>query len=114
MRPLKFRCKQYNISGWVMMRLQPREMTDPESFCQFTNLLDSDGKELYEGDVIESDRGQRHEIRYSTEQAAFIAHNLQNHGECLIDQKWINRYHRRIIGNIFDNPELTDQWKQNN
>jgi hypothetical protein len=66
---------------------------------QFTGLLDKNGKEIYEGDIIRAfdSMGEaiKHEIKWRQDLCAFTAH-----------QKWIDESKFEVIGNIYENPEL--------
>ena len=67
---------------------------------QFAGLLDRNGKEIYEGDVVllwdEPDRSQ---VIYDLQ----LAHTLMS--ECILSDSC------RIIGNIYENPELLGEKK---
>ncbi|GAA0259208.1 hypothetical protein GCM10008922_18610 [Faecalicatena contorta] len=85
-----------------------------DTIGQSTGLHDMDGKEVYEGDVIENPDGVRMEIRYGLYDAYCPVDrcNMDNVGfyavgyglpempiGCLED-------YAKVIGNIYDNPEL--------
>lgn len=76
---------------------------------QSTGLLDKNGKEIYEGDIIQSFDSQDYEIthiiEYSDEGAKFNAKH-KGFGNCGVSQKWITEFEKEIIGNIYENPEL--------
>lgn len=85
-------------------------ITDSSSVGQFTGLTDCKGKEIYEGDIIESG-GFRHIVEYDAKQARYSAMNAMhiNHpiyGGSSISQLWVDECEKVVIGNIYDNPEI--------
>ena len=90
---------------------------DPSTVGQFTGLLDKDGKEIYEGDVIIAANGANHTILYGKWRypshidtddlvdhgIGFNIGGIEPFGECVIGGGSLYQ----IIGNIHDNPELT-------
>ena len=83
----------------------------PETVGQFTGLLDKNGKEIYEGDIIRSydSNGETitHYIEWKERDAVYRATNIKYP---LLGgwayQDWIDECEKEIIGNVFDNPEL--------
>lgn len=75
---------------------------------QFTGLHDKNGKEIYEGDIIESDRKIIHEIYYQEIDARFMAACDGNRKFLSggVTQNWIDEFDKVVIGNIHDNPKL--------
>lgn len=78
---------------------------DPATIGQFIGVLDADGKEIYEGDIIQgNNQWIRHKIEYNEEEARFCAKKSDDH--CPIYKWWIDEYEKKVIGNIHDNPEI--------
>lgn len=87
-------------------------VVNPETLCQYTGLTDKNGKEIYEGDVIDDSyisplSGEKIEKKYviEFEDGCFWAKMIPSHphGSTYLDFK-----HKKsvVIGNIHENPEL--------
>jgi len=70
---------------------------------QFTGLTDKNGKEIYEGDIM--DYGGGRVVIVEFEEGCFgLRMPLGNFEKC-----WLSPKHFAIIGNKFQNPELLDK-----
>lgn len=80
-----------------------RMIDDPDAvIMQFTGLLDKNGKEIYEDDIIKDHfKNTISRIRYSIERSQFIPDNDNPHYGY-----WPASVYIEIIGNIYENPEL--------
>jgi uncharacterized phage protein (TIGR01671 family) len=94
-----------------------------ESFIveQFTGLLDKNGKEIYDGDILEyqdwdkngnTNNLERHpKAYYKSEVKYFPAHfsaldtSGDNHG-FILHEDTIKEHNAKVIGNIYQNPDL--------
>ena len=83
---------------------------NPGTVGQFAGLYDKDGREIYEGDIIISEELKHtcHYVRYMESEAMFVAMIIGSPLDeyCGIRQSWIDKFSKKIIGNIHDNPEL--------
>lgn len=73
---------------------------------QFTGLLDVNGKEIYEGDII-SIWGTTLKVYWEDSDASFMAETLDDNAMCESGQEWSGRC--EVIGNIYENPELLEE-----
>lgn len=91
------------ISQWVMEypngKSSIERMNDVE-VMQFTGLKDKDGKDIFEGDILQSAKYNTEALPvvYSAEFSAFLL------GENALWQDWLKD--AIIIGNIYENPDL--------
>ena len=105
-------------SEWCETMNKPtKEMMSDLEFTQFTCLLDCDGKEIYEGDILRS--------KYSSDNT-YLYIVVWNHNDYSLDgvmllslkepkskvftgtiNDW-NNDNLKIIGNKFENPELLE------
>ena len=78
---------------------------------QFTGLHDKNGKEIYEGDIVnmvyDEPYNRPHIVIWHLNK--FIAIHLSQYkkGNDFVDGKLPNSYNAKVIGNIYENPELS-------
>lgn len=78
---------------------------------QFTGLLDKNGKEIFEGDIIKWKHGDEKgtsQVWFDESQCGFCENQIDKTSGFFLG--WLKE--KEIIGNIYENPELLEQ--QNN
>ncbi len=115
MRQIKFRAwdkiaKMFCQVKWatdidnsgVLYPVETKPKTDIV-LTQFTGLLDKNGKEIYEGDIVEKKLGE-----YCKEVVEYggIQTDYESGGYCYgVHLEWSVKDYE-VIGNIYENPEL--------
>ena len=119
MREIKFRAwdeqekKMRNIScmfwktgEWYISRfeLDGKDMKEGMPIMQYTGLKDKDGKEVYEGDVINGDFPDV--VFWDDDRGQWMLRNSENPDDTLWEIMRDNN--PEIIGNVHENPELIE------
>lgn len=78
---------------------------DNMKLMQFTGLRDKNGKEIYEGDIVQVTESLKVVFEWLPVHAAFMTRRL-NTKHIYIDGVIENWPHYEILGNIYENPEL--------
>lgn len=123
MRTIKFRGKAEN--GWhygdlrtdtsngdctsICDGITPRFdcEVNPTTVGQFTGLLDKNGKEIYEGDIVKDINDELQQVRWFC--SGWGLQRLtdgERWGWCVVPGYDKEREFVEIVGNIYDNPEL--------
>ncbi len=108
-REIKFRAWEENSKSWIedfsvradgTVDSPDARITGLVSITQFMGLKDRNGKDIYEGDILESLDGRKSEIVF--EDGCFFLKHIG-----LDDSDFIApRNHFEILGNIYENPDL--------
>lgn len=121
MRTIKFRGKSLETDDWVYGFLADGNLIctwDNRVNChevlsitvgQFTGLLDSNGREIYEGDIVKRTDGYSYIVKY--EFGSFYARLIGGDKEDVYRLALFNNM-TVIVGNIHDNPDLMKGGKE--
>lgn len=88
-------------------RMTKNIQTDDVIYMQFVCLRDKNGKDIYEGDIVESwwDEGQKCKGSVEFDDGWFSV-NLQGSKEWPNHHTYLYPGEGEIIGNIYENPDL--------
>ena len=114
MREIKFRGMNF-CGNWVYGDLMKNSIpfeVNPDTVGQFTGLRDADGREIYEGDIVEATLKDKSFVKRFHMDETVV-------GEISFDGVWwlgewdalwrFPRYYDlTVIGNVHDNPELLE------
>ena len=105
-REIKFRTWDKLNNRWlfgdVWKLAQYDSLVDKEKVCEWTGLLDKNGKEIYEGDIIKSEQWKPSVYQVAFDRGAFYI--AKQNLEEVADIKYAEGF--EIIGNIWENPAL--------
>lgn len=111
MREIKFRAKLVDNGKWINWNI-PRQVEfneiDPKTLGQYTGLKDNNGKEIYEGDIIEFisywNNSEKYRKMYQNIRIVTWDAEKSKFNNVIPDSD----YYSEVIGNIYENPELIE------
>jgi uncharacterized phage protein (TIGR01671 family) len=103
MREIKFRAwdKNKNMMVYPSEKYTNGGLLDwfeDDDLMQFTGLLDRNGKEIYEGDIVQREQGEGEKDNVTFDDGSFLVD-----GESMCEFVWRNYL---VVGNIYENQEL--------
>ena len=85
---------------------------DPSTICQCTGLKDKSGKLIFENDIMEAHIDEDFPEDVSRFKVEWNGKGwVENHPDC-VDREYLDDFdteHFKVVGNIFDNPELLEE-----
>ena len=97
------------MPDWNLPYEMVRTDVDKKTIGQYTGLHDKNGKEIYEGDIIQHEDITKGLVRYSEKYAQYI---LVETGSVKDEFESLGDYNMEVfevIGNEWDNPELLEE-----
>lgn len=132
MREIKFRAWDKALKSWTNYSIDDDLLmfydkhaecweTDQEGerfiLCQYTGLKDNEDREIYEGDIVKAISFARWigVVKYSDENQAFIFDDLDKkyRGKSTVFMNQLDDG-LKILGNIYENPELLKEIANDN
>lgn len=123
MREIEFRAKSKRNGEWIyggiwtaihhndndrevaiVLNGLSRELVDPNTIGQYTELEDKNGTKIFEGDIIKA-RHNANVYIVKFEECRFKIEDCWGN-MIKMTQEAINHFECEVIGNIYDNPEL--------
>ena len=105
----KLKFKAFQDNAMVYQRLSGNyaafqffvKIYEDAKVMQYIGLKDKNDKEIWEGDIIKTERGDWGVIVWN---APFFEVTVSEDQSCLYSREWFSNV--EVIGNIYENPEL--------
>lgn len=116
MRTIKFRGKRIDNGDWVygdlltnnptpqILAFYGEYLVDEDTIGQYTGLVDKNGKEIFDGDVVRDSEGRISYVKWLIQRCGFVL--VYERFDKDITGSYGKIEHLEVIDNIHDNPEL--------
>ncbi len=133
MRTIKFRGRKINSGQWLYgdlmhdnvggsyiypidaENLYKENAVIPDTVAQFTGLFDKNGKEIYEGDIMQIPPTECNNeitgvVEFHSDRGSYLVRSFLS-GTCYsldfaVRERMVGEKRGEVVGNIHDNPEL--------
>ena len=87
------------------------ELIDPETICQYTGLIDKNGKKIWEGDILEAHLDEFFPDDVTREKVIWHENGWRTQETGCDDKEYLDEFDAEnfeVVGNLYDNPELLE------
>ena len=87
------------------------ELVDPETICQYTGLIDKNGKKIWEGDILEGHLDDKFPEDVTREKVIWHENGWKTEEPGCDNKEYLDEFDTEnfeIVGNVYDNPELLE------
>ena len=87
------------------------ELVDPKTICQYTGLIDKNGKKIWENDILEGHLDDKFPEDVTREKVIWHESGWKTEELGCDNKEYLDKFDTEnfeIVGNVYDNPELLE------